>query len=131
MQARQQLLYRGILVVLERLSSVYGHDSVPHVTTVADDRYIVLHHLRNRRLTASATGGQYGIHPQTVTNRLVQPIRTYRPYIGQILTRRHRTARQDWCRRHQGLYSPNYSQEHSLSFSPRFTHLNVTQLLIG
>ena len=27
----------------------------PHVTTAADDRYIVLQHLRNRRLTAAAT----------------------------------------------------------------------------
>ena len=75
----------------------------PHVTTAADDRYIVLQHLRYRHLTAAATGGQYGFHPQTVRNRLrqkVQPIRAYRPYFNQILTRRHRTARQDWCRRH-------------------------------
>ena len=57
----------------------------PRVTTAADDRYIVLQHLRNRRLAAAATRRQYGIHPQTVTNRLiqnVQPIRTYRPYFG-------------------------------------------------
>ena len=62
-----------------------------------------LQHLRNRRLTAAATGRQYGIHPQTVKNRLrqrVQLIRAYRPYFGQIPTRRHRTARQDWCNRH-------------------------------
>ena len=75
----------------------------PRVTTAADDRYIVLQHLRNKRLTAAATGGQYGIHPQTVRNRLrqnVQPICAYRPYFGQILTRRHRTAKRDWCRRH-------------------------------
>ena len=38
----------------------------PRVTTAADDRYIVLQHVRNRRLTAAATGRQYGIHPQTV-----------------------------------------------------------------
>ena len=72
----------------------------PRVTTAADDRYIVLQHLRNRRLTAAETGRQYGIHPQTVRNRLrqnVQPIRAYRPYFGQILIRRHRTARRDWC----------------------------------
>ena len=68
----------------------------PHVTTAADDRYIVLQHLRNRRLTAAATGRQYGIHPQTVRNPLrqnVQPIRAYPPYFGQIFTRRHRMAR--------------------------------------
>ena len=29
----------------------------PRVTTPADDPYIVLQHLRNRRLTAAATGG--------------------------------------------------------------------------
>ena len=73
------------------------------VTTAADDHYIVLQYLRNRRLTAAATGIQYGIHPQTVRNQLrqnVQPIRAYRPYFVQILTRRHRTARRDLCRRH-------------------------------
>ena len=62
-----------------------------------------MQHLRNRRLNAAATGRQYGFHPQTVRNRLrknVQPIHAYRPYFGQILTRRHRTARRDWCRRH-------------------------------
>ena len=61
----------------------------PHVTTAADDRYIVLQHLCNRRLTAAAPGRQYGIHPQTVRNRLrqnVQPIRAHRSYFGQILT---------------------------------------------
>ena len=74
------------------------------MTTAADYRYVVLQHVRNRRLTAAATGRQYGIYPQTVRNRLrqkVQPIRAaYRPYFGHILTRRHRTARWDWCRRH-------------------------------
>ena len=33
------------------------------VTTAADDCYTVLQHLRNRRLTAEATGRQYGFHP--------------------------------------------------------------------
>ena len=73
------------------------------VATSVHDRYIVLQHLCNRRLTAAATGRQYGIHPQTVRNQLrqnVQPIRAYRPYFGQILTRRHQTARRDWCLRH-------------------------------
>ena len=72
-----------------------------HVTTAADDRYIVLQHLCNRHLTAATTVRQYGIHPETVRNRLrqnVQPIRACRPYLDQILTRRHRTARWDWCR---------------------------------
>ena len=83
----------------------------PRVTTAADDRYIVLQHLRNRRLTAAAIGGQYGIHPQTVSNRLrrnVQPIHAYRPYFGRILTRRYRTARRDWCRRHMHFQRANW-----------------------
>ena len=73
------------------------------VTTATDDRYIVLQHLRNRRLIAAATGKHYGIHPQAVRNRIrenVQPIHACRPYFGQILTRPHRTARRDWCHRH-------------------------------
>ena len=75
----------------------------PRVTTAAVDRYIVLQHLRNRCLTTAATRRQYEIYPQTVRNRLrlnVQPIRAHRPYFGQILTRRHRTARRDLCRSH-------------------------------
>ena len=73
------------------------------VTTAADDCYIVLQHLRNRRLTAAVTGRQNGIHPQTVRNWLrqnVEPICAYPPYFGQILIRRHRTARPDSCSRH-------------------------------
>ena len=35
----------------------------PRVTTAIDDRYIVLQHLRNKRLTAAANGRHYGIHP--------------------------------------------------------------------
>ena len=84
----------------------------PRVTTAADDHYIVLQHLCNRRLTAAATERQNGIHPQTVRNQLrqnLQPIRAYRPYFGQILTRPHRTARQDWCRRHMHLRSADWN----------------------
>ena len=64
-----------------------------------DDRFMVLQHPRNSRLTAAATVRQYGIHPQTVRNRFrenVQPVRAYRPYFGQMLTRRHLTVRRDW-----------------------------------
>ena len=114
MQACQQLLYRGTygctrktIKRLRRRFRVTGNvadrprSCRPRVTTAADDRYIVLQHLRNRRLTAAAN--KYGIHPQTVRNQLrqnVQHIRAYRPYFGRILTRRHRTARRDWCHRH-------------------------------
>ena len=73
------------------------------VTTSTDDCYIVLQHLRDRRLTAAATRRQYGIYPQAVRNRLrenVQPYHAYRPYFGQILTRPDQTAKRDWCYRH-------------------------------
>ena len=61
----------------------------PPVGTAADDCYIVLQHLLNRRFTAAITGRQYGIHPQTVKNRLRQnvlTIRAYQPYFGRILS---------------------------------------------
>ena len=73
------------------------------VTTAVDDRYIVLEHLRNRCLTAAATGRQYGIYPKTVRNQLrqnIQPICAYRPYFSQIFTECHRMARLDWCCHH-------------------------------
>ena len=41
----------------------------PHVTTTADDHYIVSQHQHNWHLTAAATTRQYGINPQTVRNR--------------------------------------------------------------
>ena len=93
---RRQFLVTGN--VADRLRS-----GRPCVTTAANDHYIVLQHLHNTCLNAAATGRQYGIHPLTVRNRLwqkVQPIHAYRPYFCQILTRRHRMARQDWCRCH-------------------------------
>lgn len=76
----------------------------PRVTTAADDHYITVTHLRNRRLCATVTARRHGISAQTVRNRLrsnPDPIRAYRPYFGQILTDRHRAARRDWCRRHR------------------------------
>ena len=98
---RLQRRHRVTLNVVDRPRS-----GRPRVTTAADDRCIILQHLRNRRLTAAATGRQYDIHPQTVRNRLrqnVQHFRAYRLYFGQILTRRHRTARQDWSHHHLHL----------------------------
>ena len=46
------------------------------MTTAADDRYIVLQHLCNRRLTAAATGRQYDIHPDKTFNLFVRTDRT-------------------------------------------------------
>ena len=41
---------------------------------------IVLQHLLDRRLIAAATGRQYGIHLQTVRNRLRQNVHSIRTY---------------------------------------------------
>ena len=75
----------------------------PPVTTLRDDRMITLTHLRNRFLPATVTARRYGVHPQTIINRLrknPRPIRARRPYTGQILTGHHRVARLMWARRH-------------------------------
>lgn len=75
----------------------------PRVTTAREDRYMTLTHLRQRHLPATVTARRYRITAQTVRNRLRarnRPIRAYRPYYGQILTRAHRAARVNWCRRH-------------------------------
>ena len=111
MQLCQQLLFRSTFVVLgktikrlRRRFHVTGNVADPprsgrqRVTTAADKLYIVFQHLSNRRLTAAATGRQYGIHPQTVRNRA--PIRVYQPYVCQILTGCHQMQRRDWCGRH-------------------------------
>jgi len=76
----------------------------PRVTTVAQDRYIRLRHLRQRFLTASSTTnaipGLRRISDQTVRNRLREAdIRPRRPARRIILTREHRRQRLLWCRR--------------------------------
>ena len=76
----------------------------PRVTTARQDRYITLTHLRQRFKTASSTVIQYGVHKQTILNRLRanrRPIRPRRPYVGQILTRRNRNLRLRWARQHR------------------------------
>ena len=54
--------------------NVNNRSGRPRVTSAANDRYIVLQHLRNKCQTETATGRQYAIHPQTVTNRLRQNV---------------------------------------------------------
>ena len=68
------------------------------------DNVIRRQHLRDRTSpatkTAAATVGTHGrpISPQTVINRLREHIiRRRRPYVGPVLTVRHRHARQEWC----------------------------------
>ena len=79
----------------------------PRVTTPAQDRYILNQHLRNRFLTATATAyvtpGTHNprISAQTVRNRLAENnLRARRPYVGKVLTDRHRRDRLQWADRH-------------------------------
>ena len=74
----------------------------PRVTTPAQDRFIRLRHLRNRFLSAQSTvqalPGNQRISRQTVRNRIHGAgLRAYRPYQGNVLTRRHRQARMLWA----------------------------------
>ena len=73
------------------------------VTNPRTDRFITLTHLRRRFQTATSSARQYGISKQTVLCRLRQarqPIRPRRPYVGQMLTARHRAALLQWAQRH-------------------------------
>ena len=79
----------------------------PRVTTPAQDRYIFSQHLRNRFLTATATvsitPGTHNlrISAQTVRNSLAENnLRARRPYVGTVLTARHRRDRLQWADRH-------------------------------
>ena len=75
----------------------------PRVTNPRTDRFITLTHLRRRFQTATSSARQYGISKQTVLHRLRQirqPIQTWRPNVGQVLTARHRAARLQWAQRH-------------------------------
>ena len=73
----------------------------PRVTNPRTDRFMT--HLRRRFQTATSSARQHGISKQTVLRRLRQarqPIRPRRPYVGQVLTARHRAARLQWAQRH-------------------------------
>ena len=92
-------------------------------TTLRTDRVITLTHLRNRFLPATVTARRYGVHAQTIINRLRQnqfPIRARRPYTGQILTARHRAARLLWAQRHL-LFTRNQWNSVLFSDESRFT----------
>ena len=75
----------------------------PRVTNPRTDRSITLTHLRRRFQTATSSARRYGLSKQTVLRCLRQarqPIRPKRPYVGQMLTARHRAARLQWAHRH-------------------------------
>ena len=78
----------------------------PRVTNPRTDRFITLRHLRRRFQTATSSPWQYGIGKQTVLCRLRQarqPIRPRRPYVGQVLTARHRFIGLPVCSGHNGI----------------------------
>ena len=75
----------------------------PRVTNPQTDRFITLTHLRCHFQMATSSARQYGISKQTVLRHLRQarqPIRPRRPYVGQVLTARHRAACLQWAQRH-------------------------------
>ena len=75
----------------------------PRVTNLRTDRFITLTQLRRRFQMATSSARQYGISKQTLLRHLRQarqPIRPRRPYVGQVLTARHRAARLQWAQRH-------------------------------
>ena len=89
------------------------------LTSQQDDRYIMLTHLRNPFLPATATARQLGVNAQTIQNHLRQnniPILARRAYTGPILTARHRAARLLWAQRH--LHG-TCSQWHNVIFSDK------------
>ena len=75
----------------------------PRVTNPQTDRFITLTHLRRRFQTMTSSARQHGISKQTVLRRLrqaLQPIRPRKPYVGQVLTARHRAACLQWAQHH-------------------------------
>ena len=77
------------------------------VTTRQQDRHMFLSHLRNRDLTATDTAKRtMGLHNRAVSDQLVRNrlrsmgLRVRRPYVGTVLTDRHRQLRLQWARRH-------------------------------
>lgn len=90
------------------------------VTTARQDRQIVRDHLRDRTRPATTTAAQVQgrrgyIHPNTVRNRLhATGLHARRPYVGPILTDRHRNARFDWANRHRNW---RLQQWHGVVFS--------------
>ena len=72
----------------------------PHVTTAHQDRYMRLTHARDQLLPAAETArhtvGTHNrpINGNTVRRRLADVgLKSRRPYIGQVLLRRHKQAR--------------------------------------
>ena len=78
------------------------------VTTQAQDNRIRTQHLRDRPLPATRTAAQtIGLHGRPISSKTVirrlreRGIRARRPYVGPVLTLRHRQARLQWCQNHR------------------------------
>ena len=78
------------------------------VTTQVQDNRIRTRHLRNRRLPATRTAAvTIGSHNSPISAHTVirglqeRGIRARRPYVGPVLTHRHRQARLQWCHAHR------------------------------
>ena len=83
------------------------HSGRPHVTTAHQDRYMRLTHARDRFLPAAETArhtvGTHNrpINGNTIRRRLADVgLKIRRPYIGQVLPRRHKQARLAWANAH-------------------------------
>ena len=75
----------------------------PRVRNPRTDRFITLTHLRRRFQTATSFARHYGISKQTVLRRLRQARQSIwprGPYVGQVLTARHRADRLQSAQRH-------------------------------
>ena len=93
----------------QRTGSVEDLPRTPkrRVTTRQPDWYIRLTHLRDRNLTARTSArttiGRHGrlLSDQTIHNRLREGgLRAIRPYVGLVLSARHRQLQLAWARRH-------------------------------
>ena len=99
--------YRNTIILLHKRFQQTGgvadrcRPGSPRVTNPRTN--ITLTHLRRRFQTATSSARQCDISKQTVLRRLRQawqPIRPRKPYVGQMLTARHRAALLQWAQRH-------------------------------
>ena len=104
------------------------------MTSVRQDNFIRLCHLRDRYVTAQSTAwtvmGNRGrtISRNTVRNRLRdRGIRCRRPYHGPVLTRRHRRARQQWAlnNRRRQWHTVVFSDESRFNLSNADGHIRI------
>ncbi len=104
----------------------------PWVTTANLDRYIRITHARNHLQTSTGTAretiGTHGrlINEHTVRRRLRDDgMIPRRPYVGQILTQRHRRDRLAWARAHSGWARQRWA---TVLFSDESNSTSVTPM---